>query len=126
MKDKFFVPYETAKQLKEKGCPQDLDYYWMVRGKEEPHGVTLHDKLDYEDDWGVGFATFIPAPTYHEVLDWLESKGICIHTDVAFKNNGNYWGAEIDSKLAPRIFTDLFPTREEALNAAILKALKLI
>jgi len=68
------VPYETAKTLKEKGCPQDTDYYWMVRGKEEPHGVTLHDKLDYEDDWGVGFATFIPAPTYHEAVDWLEGK----------------------------------------------------
>ena len=123
MKQKFFVPYETAKALKGKGYPQDLDdndfVYTLPRGGFYPTRDIDLARLRSEGEP-------IPAPTYHEVLDWLESKGICIHTDVAFKNNGNYWGAEIDSRLATRLFTDLYPTREEALNAAILKALELI
>lgn len=124
MKEKFCVPYETAKTLKEKGCPQDTDYYWMVRGKEEPHGVTLHDKLDYEDDWGVGFATFIPAPTYHEVVDWLESKGIRAFAHY-YLDNGK-WVYVIEDFKRLQDNAGFFNTREEALNAAILKALELI
>ena len=122
MKGKFCVPYETAQALKAKGYPQDTDYYWMLRGKEEPHGITLHDKLDYEDDGVV--ATFISAPTFHEVIDWLESKGIRVFAHY-YLDNGK-WVYVIEDFKRLQDNAGFFNTREEALNAAILKALELI
>ena len=100
MNAKYFVPFETAKQLKEKGYPQ---------------GWELED--------------YCAAPTYHEVVDWLEEKGIYLHcysptrvqdigqyTAGVFNSNTNDWGT----------CKSVYSTREEALNAAILKALEMI
>ena len=100
MDSKYFVPFETAKQLKEKGYPQ---------------GWELEDHC--------------AAPTYHEVVDWLEEKGIYLHcysptrvqdigqyTAGVFNSNTNDWGT----------CKSVYSTREEALNAAILKALEMI
>ena len=92
MDSKFFVPFETAKQLKEKGYPQ---------------GLALED--------------YCAAPTYHEVVDWLEGKGIVIGTG---KARGK-WYCSIDSD-TDDLTTELYPTREAALNVAILKALEMI
>ena len=124
MKEKFFLSYETAKALKEKGYPQETDYYWMLRGDEEPHGITLHDKLDYEDEDGGVVATFISAPTFHEVIDWLESKGIRVFAHY-YLDNGK-WVYVIEDFKRLQDNAGFYNTREEALNAAILKALKLI
>ena len=130
MNKKFFMPFETAQALKAKGYPQDTDYYWMLRGDEEPHGVTLHDKLDYEDDGVV--AIFIPAPTYHEVIDWLDGKDILIECNCGFDyHTEEEWYRCYAIERKNRFDDDAFisiiaPTREEALNAAILKALELI
>ena len=92
MDSKYFVPFETAKQLKEKGYPQ---------------GWELED--------------YCAAPTYHEVVDWLEGKGIVIGTG---KARGK-WYCSIDSD-TDDLTTELYPTREAALNVAILKALEMI
>ena len=107
----YFVPFETAKQLKEKGYPQDKSDYRYFDIKFPA------DNFD------------CAAPTYHEVVDWLEGKGIILqcyspilkqnlgqYTAGVFNSNTNDWGT----------CKSVYPTREEALNAAILKALKMI
>ena len=74
MDKKFFVPFETAQQLKKKGYSGICDYYYAP-DKQLYFGVTCvsNDTLDYENNGTVA------APTYHEVVDWLEGKGIRIY-----------------------------------------------
>lgn len=117
MDAKFLVPFETARQLKEKGYPQDKsDYGYFDNGDSHPIIMFPADNFD------------CAAPTYHEVLDWLQGKGLCItcgeplvkqfasqYTATVLNNNINEW-----------CMCGIYPTREEALNAAILKALEMI
>lgn len=116
MNSKFFVPFETAKKLKEKGY--------------DDNGCDMWYNADGELDctaWGK--VTQILAPTYHEAIDWLEGKGIILqcyspilkqnlwqYTAGVFNSNTNDWGT----------CKSVYLTREEALNAAILKALEMI
>ena len=131
MNSKFFVPFETAKQLKEKGYPQEFaDWYYhesadelaFVSSRYVPERVVTGKPTEL----GVWYTA---APTYHEVVDWLEGKGIYLHcysptrvqdigqyTAGVFNSSTNDWGG----------CKSVYPTREEALNAAILKALEMI
>lgn len=91
MNDKFFVPFETAEALKEKGFNEE-------------------------------------KPTYHEVVDWLAKAhhiyiGMNIINDVPRPFR---YGCEIARRNRRSIFTESNPTREAALNAAIVRALQLI
>ncbi len=61
--------------------------------------------------------------TYHEVVDWFESKGLYI-TAMHFDVREEPWTAIIDGK--EHALGDVYTTREQALNAGILKALELI
>lgn len=123
MDSKFFVPLETAKQLKEKGYPQEFaDWYYhesadklaFVHNRYVPERVVTGKPTEL----GIWY---IAAPTYHEVVDWLEEKGIVIGNG---KARGK-WYCSIDSD-TDDLTTELYPTREEALNAAILEALEMI
>ena len=121
MNNKFYVPFETAKQLKEKGYPQ-LDNEWYYNSNGE---IKLYQDLDegYKEECPIMLAHYyFAAPTYHEVVDWLEGKGIIItvESDVIgdYRSQFNTTTREYLSKW--------FSTREEALNAAILKALEII
>lgn len=103
MKDKFFVPFETAKALKEKGYPQ----------------ASLSMILDFA------------APTYHEVVDWLEGKDILIDCTCGYdyKTDEEWYRCFVikrQRRLDDEYISNFAPTREEALNEAILKALELI
>ena len=113
MNSKYFVPFETAKQLKEKGLSQYRDMFYNEFGRLcDWSNIGNIDKM---------LGHFYAAPTYHEVVDWMEGKGIVIGTG---KARGK-WYCSIDSD-TDDLTTELYPTREEALNAAILVALSMI
>ena len=122
MKDKFFVPYETAKRLKEKGYPQKGSSYWRIEEEERPR-IVDYWLLDEDEDRERGYS-HISAPTYHEVIDWLEGKGIRVFAHY-YIDNGK-WVYVIEDFKRLQDNAGFFHTREEALNAAILKALELI
>ena len=67
MDAKFYVPYETACQLRMKGYPQSTDTWYVETAK----GVRTCKKqsAEYES---------IARPTYHEVLDWLFDRGVSV------------------------------------------------
>ncbi len=115
MKDKFFVPYETAKTLVVKYYNEECEHFYNTFGKitTDPTGCK------------------IAAPTYHEVIDWLESKDILIDCTCGFdyhteKEWYRCFVIERKRRFEDEYISNFAPTREEALNAAILKALELI
>lgn len=124
MKAKFFVPYETAKALKENGYPQAwADMYYNHLTEELLFREATPNKIvvglrDRDDMY------YSAAPTYHEVLDWLEGKGIRVFAHY-YIDNGK-WVYVIEDFKRLQDNAGFFHTREEALNAAILKALELI
>ncbi len=117
MDAKFFVPYETAKLLKEKGFPQEIDKIFF-----DGRIVTRNIGIKHMDTLNI-----VAAPTYHEVLDWLESKEIYVSVsiDLNFHKREMEYNGYITS-YAGEWSSEEFTSREEALNAAILKALELI
>ena len=136
MQEKFFVPLEIAKDLKKVGFPSShISFYWHIIKGEEPLIVYVYDKLEYEDDWGSDGSIFIPAPTYHEVLNWLNEKGIEILIEYGKPGKEKY---EANLYVNPSVFKDRTDinwydfdykdlarasVKEKALNKAIKKAL---
>ena len=115
MKSKFHVPFETAKALKEKGYNSLCDCYYEP-DKELYLGI-LVSNMDYEDCGNCS------APTYHEVVDWLEERKVRIFAEYC---NG-WWYGFIDNSEAMEVeATVRYQTREDALNEAILKALEIL
>ena len=113
MDRKYYIPYETAKQIKEKGFPQEHEWFYCDDGK----GITPSwdgSHCDCSDG--------IACPTYHEVIDWLEGKGIRIYAEYC-----NDWVGFIDAvETKETKATGIYTTREEAPNEAIIYALKLM
>ena len=110
MKKKFFVPSETARALKAAGYNEKCDYYYLF-------GLPFFFKC-------------YAAPTYHEVVDWLEEKGIIVIADLNMTSNGvtdkwvgMWWSSNKKQKNGTYY---CYNTREEALNAAILAALEVV
>lgn len=116
------VPYETAQLLKEKGYEAETDYYYNKETK------SITPLRDLKNEWypdslqKVIDARYTPAPTYHEVLDWLTGRGKCICIDYHITKPIAWYGRV--HKGRDGVFTDDYPTREYALDAAILEALK--
>lgn len=125
MNEKFHVSFDTANLLREKGYNNKVDYYYLPNGEICLAVITevSNDTLDYENNGTIA------APTYHEVLDWLDSQGIYINCfaptrkrDVGryissfYNNNTGYWSTcKYNST-----------TREGALNMAIIAALEML
>lgn len=134
MNSKFFVPFETAKALKEKGYPQfdndrrimyGDDYYYDKDGVIANCGYGLQSI--YGEDFKGAENDYVLAPTYHEVLDWLEGRGKRVLVDYFTYEDGGVWLSLIAGSYGNYATkAGEFKTREEALNAAILKALELI
>lgn len=118
MNSKFFVPFETAKALKKKGYNEVTDYIYANR-----EGI-LHWN-NYRCNNSNLLRTEHSAPTYHEVLDWLEGNDQCIQINVDMHG---WYGFVYDryKNTTVSIEGNYYKSREEALNAAILKALELI
>lgn len=121
MDAKFYVPYETARQLRVKGYPQSTDTWYAETAK----GVRTYNKpsAKYES---------IARPTYHEVLDWILKKNIAISVDfvcgIVCGIRQTDWYGKIRATDGKRLYRYVqhYPTREDALNAAILETLKRI
>lgn len=115
MKSKFLVPFETAKALKEKGYNSLCDCYYEP-DKELYLGI-LVSNMDYEDCGNCS------APTYHEVVDWLEGRKVRIYAEYC---NGWWYGFIDNSETMEIEATVRYQTREEAINDGILKALEML
>ncbi len=130
MNAKFFVPYQTAKLLKKKGYPQgDSDMYYTPNGELKSQADIYADLTDNDPMMYSYFLTtyHIAAPAYHEVVDWLEGKGIYICIEVLLEKRGEFvFSSYIDwiGNINQETHVGTYPTREEALNAGILAALK--
>ncbi len=131
MNSKFFVPFETAKQLKEKGYNEVNDYVYSIGVEDGKECIELR-QIDYEylfndTNSDIDADKFTPnictAPTYHEVVDWLEGKGYPIESACVreYSDSDVKWICGVGYTS-----TKIHSTREEALNAAILKALEMI
>lgn len=131
MDKKFFVPYQTARQLKEKGYNEECTFYYgdgIIRTERQLY--TNKELSDNTPNWL--FNECISAPTYHEVLDWLEEKGIRIEVRMAYRFRERKWSwcgyvyVVEDEDYETSQLADWCSTREEAINVSILKALEML
>lgn len=113
MNKKFIVPFDTARQLREKGYDVDCYSYYTQNGK------LYHDTFTLNNKW-IRMGRFL-APTYHEVVDWLEEKGYLIETMCIRYESNVVWFCRVAQK-----DTNIYPTREQALNASIITALEML
>lgn len=116
MDTKFYVFFETAKMLKEKGfnemtdCSIDEDgKFWNEQRKNE----TM-------PEWKCS------APTKAEAIDWLESKGIVLETLYAYMEGIYFYTVYYNNEEIDVPSSRRYKTRLEAEDAAIIKALELL
>ena len=121
MKSKFLVPFETAQLLKEKGYPEYADIFYDANGCF----VNTFARSNYDAPIVL---PVIAAPTYHEVVDWLYEKKICITCHPAYSYEGQYNGFQYEMQTYDEddYPDDIYRTREEALNSAIISALEML
>lgn len=130
MKTKHYVPFETAKMLKKAGYPQSgSDMYYNHNGE-----LFTRSELEsgYEEGYPIMITYYYAAPAYCEVLDWLDGKGIYVSAFLAIGETENedtykiWWKSFIDVPNHEEQSSGVYSTREEALNAGTLKALKML
>lgn len=118
MDNKFYVSYEAARLLKEKGYDEETIHYYSSAGKLYlGSGHFNHNAC----------AVNLSAPTKAEAIDWLESKGIIIgvkpYTAISF----SYFILIYRKSSYDVIETnECFPTRLEAEEAAIIRTCELL
>lgn len=121
MDNKFYVSYEAARLLKEKGYNEECDT------TIDDDGELFDEKYLLNQDLPVWRCS---CPTKAEAIDWLESKGIIIELSVT--HDLCHWVFSIYMKGGEEILTNTdfdfesFPTRLEAEEVAIIKALELL
>ncbi len=124
---KYFIPYELAKLLKEKGFKEPCLTYWWTTKEDKTPQLRLRE-LDIN-----GFINHkegnTTAPMYHQVIEWLREKhdvhvaassftiynGIYGHQYVRGSKLSGGWSTHVDSK-----------TYHDALERAIREALEFI
>lgn len=138
MDKKFFVKYQTARQLREKGYPQkSATMYYDTFSGGEISLITDRECVscvvegnDRHPLYNRLSKLYIAAPAYHEVVDWLQEKGIRIEVKVAYQLREKQWSwcgyvyVVEDEDYETSQLADWCSTREGALNKAILKALE--
>jgi hypothetical protein len=119
MNIKFYISFEVAKLLKEKGCDIERDFLTHVY-KENGHLYwSSHEDLSNE----------LPAYTKDEVIDWLESKGIVVIVDISLSDETWIYSIYREGK---HVYDSIiskepyFSTRLEAEEAAIIRACGLL
>lgn len=124
MNSKFYVSLEAARLLKEKGYNEVTNAAWngLLGEMRISPQIGGYRNLDYPDDIKI-----YSAPTKAEAIDWLESKGMLVWTEPTCED---IWMWFI---ISPLHFEDnaetngiTYPTRLEAEEAAIIKALELL
>lgn len=145
MDSKFYVSLEAARLLKEKGYNEQCDYCFYYDDYHDkwdfdyPHNLFDDEPMHYNNE--TIDDEMYSMPTKAEAIDWLESKGIVI--SVVYDNLGiigkkhyrsiintiDKDGSESGSPIyLPSYDGDIrhYPTRLEAEEAAIIKALELL
>ncbi len=117
MNNKFYVSFETARLLKEKGYRQRYHAYYF--------GDSNLRKGGYRGDSWYDSPDFYPAPTKSEVIDWLDKK---IHIGIRYYDLTSKWHYDITPvRPGTKAINNLsFSTRLEAEEAAIIDALELL
>lgn len=124
MNSKFYVSLKAARLLKDKG----YNNYSIVYDCSVEGDILLNQKPIY-GEWAEDKDVY-PCPTKAEAIDWLESKGIII--ELSATNDLCHWVFSIYMKGREDILSNAdldfesFPTRLEAEEAAIIKALELL
>jgi hypothetical protein len=114
MDNKFYVSYEAARLLKEKGYNEECDC-----AIDEDSDIYVCEYRMNQDlpEWKWS------CPTKSEAIDWLESKGMCIVVIRRTIDNEVGWRYVIYNQTE---IISGFSTRLEAEEAAIIKACKLL
>lgn len=122
MNKKFIVPFKTAQLLKKAGCDCVTNFYYRSDGNFEI-GIEVNNNILQEGN--------IAAPAYCELIEWFLSKGIYIDCNIYFYDEDlqdttivKYW-CDINSK-THEIQTGDYDKREDALNVAVLEAIKIL
>ena len=129
MNNKFCVSYETAQLLKEKGYNQETIHYYNNVGKLYlGNGHFNHNAYPFN----------LSAPTKAETIDWLESNGIVVELRYDYdelQKDDSEWvyyiyqydnDGLLDETVSSWGMGEIYDTRLEAEEAAIIKALKLL
>ena len=123
MDSKFYVSYEAARLLKEKGYDEEIELFYNTLGELEE--VNCMFCCDVAANTHLAKYDYLSAPAKSEAIDWLESKGVGIsiifceidmYEYVVESKYGYYSVVEAGYK----------ETRLEAEEAAIIKALELL
>ena len=116
-----YVSFEVAKMLKEKGFRWGCQAFYNADGMLTASPVhTINDELEDSD---------IAAPTLYMAQKWMRTKGY--HVDILYMYDYS-WAFEIYSIYGNDLITHSYRdgtscrSYEEALEAGIIEALKLI
>ena len=142
--EKFYVPYETALRLKEKGFDEDTIYPYVVKSKSiDFNRDDLRDGselwLNYNHKGCMDIrGEVMCAPTYDQVEDWfLEKHNIDFEIDLFFSQHPSHYegkwhyegydaiiwkNKEVLKDLSANTFVD----KRSALSFAFEEALKLV
>ncbi len=117
MDRKYYIPYATAKLLKEKGYPQEYEWFYCDDGK----GITPS-----WDGSHCNCSDGVARPTYFEVIDWLDTEGYVVTIEYDSSHNGSIYSfRSIVYDACEKLYTSEWATsREYALNDGITKILE--
>ena len=119
MDSKFYVSLEAARLLKEKGYNEECDC-----AIDEDSDIYVCEYRMNQDlpEWKWS------CPTKSEAIDWLDSKEVYIQISGVGSGETQKWSYSVfDYKTCDNHASEyIFPTRLEAEEAAIIKALELL
>lgn len=117
-----FVDYEIALELKKFGFNEPC---FAKFNKESFQLNTLGFGTNYND--GYYGVKLISAPTYQQVVDWLEIKNLFLETS---RNNlDNSWSVSLADENEMRLhyqFNSTYKTKKEGLDSIIKEAVKIL
>lgn len=118
MNNKFYVSLEAARLLEEKGYDIKRDFLTPVYKEDGSLYWSNHEDL----------SDYIPAITKAEAIDWLDSKEVYIQIGGVGSGETQKWSYSVfDYKTCDNYSSwYISPTRLEAEEAAISKALELL
>ena len=128
MNSKFYVSYEAARLLKEKGYDRECMAFYQ-NGEFRPYSLTRSGLSMYNKNAAPEYMNQYSAPTKAEAIDWLERKGMLFEISIDIDECA--WIFNIVDK--EKFITighpkdgEFFTDRLEAEEAAIIKALELL